>query len=39
MTTSAWWFMIIVWGVVIVNTLYCFWKLLNSSRGIDDSSE
>jgi heme/copper-type cytochrome/quinol oxidase subunit 2 len=35
MTASAWWFMAIVWGVVIVNTLYCFWKLLTSRRDFD----
>jgi hypothetical protein len=37
MTTSAWWFMSIVWGVVIANTGYCFWKLLNSRRDLDST--
>ncbi len=39
MSTSAWVFMSIVWGVILVNTGYCFYKLLTSEKqlGSDES--
>jgi hypothetical protein len=32
MSNAALLFMAVVWGIVILNTLYCFWKLLTSDR-------
>lgn len=38
MTMSAIGFMVIVWGVILLNTGYCFYKLLTSEKqlGSDD---
>ena len=40
MTESAWLFLIAAWAVIIVNTGYCFFKLLTSKRQLngDDQS-
>lgn len=35
MTTEAWIFLFVVWGVILANTGYCFWKLLTSERRLD----
>ena len=35
MTGQAIVFMVVVWGVIIVNTGYCFYKLLNSERQFE----
>lgn len=35
METSAVVFLAIVFAVIIGNTLFCFWKLLNSTRTLD----
>jgi heme/copper-type cytochrome/quinol oxidase subunit 2 len=35
MTASAWAFMLIIWGLIIGATVYCFWKLLSSQRRLD----
>jgi len=35
MTTESWTFLIVVWGVILANTGYCFWKLLTSKRRLD----
>jgi hypothetical protein len=37
MTTEAWIFMICVWGLIISQTAYCFWKLLTSEQKLEDS--
>ena len=34
MTWSAASFMIVVWAVIVVNTGYCFYKLLTSDRKL-----
>jgi len=39
MTISATIFLCIVWGVILIATGYCFWKLLNSDRKFDSSDE
>jgi len=38
MSATAATFMIVVWAVIVVNTGYCFYKLLTSDRqlGSDD---
>ena len=38
MTTWAWMFMFFAWAVIIGCTVYCFVKLLSSSRGLGDDS-
>jgi hypothetical protein len=38
MSTSAWIFMMIVWGVILAATSHCFYKLLTSERRLDDDS-
>lgn len=35
MSSSATGFMIVVWAVVIVNTGYCFYRLLTSKRNLE----
>ena len=35
MTGQAIVFMVVVWGVIIVNTGYCFYKLLTSERQFE----
>jgi hypothetical protein len=35
MATEAWIFLVIVWGAILANTGYCFWKLLTSERRLD----
>jgi hypothetical protein len=35
MTTSAWIFLIAVWGLILINTVYCFYKLLTSERRLE----
>ena len=35
MTTSAWVFMISIWTLIILSTLYCFAKLLSSDQQLD----
>jgi len=35
MSDAAWIFMVSVWTIVIGNTLYCFRKLLTSTRRLD----
>jgi hypothetical protein len=35
MTTEAWTFLLVVWGVILANVGYCFWKLLTSERRLD----
>jgi hypothetical protein len=32
MSNAALFFMAVVWGIVALNALYCFWKLLTSDR-------
>lgn len=34
MSTSATVFMILVWTVIVINTGYCFYKLLTSERQL-----
>jgi hypothetical protein len=34
MSTSATVFMIIVWAVIVLNTGYCFYKLLTSEKQL-----
>jgi heme/copper-type cytochrome/quinol oxidase subunit 2 len=36
MSASAWVFMLIVWAIIIGNTVYCFWKLLTSERRLEE---
>jgi hypothetical protein len=36
MTLMAWTFMFAAWGVIIGCTVYCFAKLLSSTRGLGD---
>jgi hypothetical protein len=35
MTNQALFFMVVVWGIVTLNTLYCFWRLLTSDRDFN----
>jgi high-affinity Fe2+/Pb2+ permease len=39
MTTSAWIFMGIVWGVVLVMVSYSFFKLVTSKRLLKEDSQ
>lgn len=39
MTTNAWVFMISVWSIVIVATVYCFAKLLSKNHLMDYDEE
>ncbi len=39
MTAEAWVFMLLVWGLIIGNTGYCFWKLLVSERQFGGADE
>ena len=39
MTPTATFFLVVVWGVIIVVTGYCFWKLLRSDRQFEDQSD
>lgn len=39
MTTTAIVFLVVVWGVIISATGYCFWKLMNSKRSFDSNDE
>lgn len=39
MTISATIFLTIVWGVILMATGYCFWKLFNSDRQFDSSDD
>jgi hypothetical protein len=35
MSTSAWIFMLLVWGVILAATGHCFYKLMTSERRLD----
>lgn len=35
MADSAWVFLGVVWGMIILNTGYCFYKLMTSERRLD----
>lgn len=35
MTMDAWIFMLLSWAVIIGAVGYCFWKLLNSKRKLE----
>lgn len=39
MTTAAWVFMLTVWTIVILATIYCFAKLLSSSHLLEYDDE
>lgn len=38
MSATAWLFLTLVWGIILINTGYCFYRLLTSERqlGGDD---
>lgn len=38
MSATAWLFLALVWGIILINTGYCFYRLLASERqlGGDD---
>ena len=38
-STSAVVMLVAVWGVILVNMLYCFYKLLRSDRRLNDDQE
>jgi hypothetical protein len=35
MSASGIAFLIVVWGVILINTGYCFYKLMTSERRLD----
>lgn len=37
MTTLAWIFMLSAWTIILIATLYCFYRLLTSERQFDGS--
>ena len=39
MTQEALVFMLVVWAIVLGNTLYCFWKMLTSEKPLSPEEE
>jgi heme/copper-type cytochrome/quinol oxidase subunit 2 len=39
MTPTAWVFMIAVWTIIIVTTVYCFYKLVTSDQQLEHHEE